>query len=232
MTELGRFNALCREHGVTYGQGVAMGLKLPEKRRKPVAVKPDATPEGCFDCALFAELYNAGKKWTEIAKDLGVHTKTVHSWVCAMGLPSNWKCGGKTRIKNPPVTPDEIRRKAIAAGFGRRKKIHLDCVKFATAYNAGCSNGEIAEATGASSTTVARWLDKLGLKGNRTCRTNAPVKNDPVTPEQVYELAKAAGILVVERSAADEQTQVPLVGLCEECNPGVSGVEGTGVRSA
>lgn len=28
-TELGQFNALCREHGVSYGQGVAMGLKLP-----------------------------------------------------------------------------------------------------------------------------------------------------------------------------------------------------------
>lgn len=230
MTELSRFCALCDEHGVTYGQGVAMGLKLPEKK-KPVAVKPDVTPEVCFDCALFAELYNAGKKWTEIAKELGVHTKTVHSWVYAMGLPSNWKCGGKTRVENPPVTPDEIRRKAIAAGIGKRQKIHLDCVKFATAYNAGCSNGEIGEATGASSTTVTRWLDKLGLKGNRTCRTNAPVKNDPVAPEQVYELAKAVGILVVERSAADEQTQVPLVGLCEECNPGVSGVEGTAVRS-
>ena len=203
MTELSRFNALCREHGVTYGQGVAMGLKLPEKK-KPVAVKPDATPEVCFDCALFAELYNAGKKWTEIAKALGVSAHTVHSWAYVMGVPSNWKCGGKTRVENPPVTPDEIRRKAISAGIGKQQKVYLDCVKFAAAYNAGCSNGEIAEATGASKTMVTRWLDKLGLKGNRTCRTNAPVKNDPVTPEQVYELAKAAGILVVERSAADE----------------------------
>ena len=235
MTELSRFNALCREHGVTYGHGVAMGLKLPEKKKpvavKPVAVKPDATPEVCFDCALFAELYNAGKKWTEIAKALGVSAHTVHSWAYAMGVPSNWKCGGHTRVANQPVTPEEIRRRALSAGIGKRKKIHLDCVKFATAYNAGCSNSEIAEATGASSRTVARWLDKLGLKGNRTCRTNAPVKNDPVTPEQVYELAKAAGILVVERSAADEQTKIPLVGLCEECNPGVSGVEGTAVRN-
>lgn len=231
MTELSRFNALCREHGVTYGQGVAMGLKLPEKKRKLVAVKADVAPEVCFDCGLFAELYNAGKKWTEIAKELGVHTKTVHSWVYAMGLPSNWKCGGKTRVENPPVTPDEIRRKAITAGIGKQQKAYLDCAKFATAYNDGCSNGEIGEATGASSRTVARWLDKLGLKGNRTCRTNAPVKNDPVTPEQVYELAKAAGILVVERSAAGEQTKVPLVGLCEECNPGVSGVKGTAVRN-
>lgn len=49
--------------------------------------------------------------------------------------------------------------------------------------------------------------------------------------EQVYELAKAAGIKVVERSAAGEQTKVPLVGLCEECNPGVSGVKGTAVRN-
>lgn len=49
--------------------------------------------------------------------------------------------------------------------------------------------------------------------------------------EQVYELAKAAGILVVERSADGEQTKIPLVGLCEECNPGVSGVEGTAVRN-
>ena len=203
MTELSRFNALCLEHGVTYGQGVAMGLKLPEKK-KPAVVKPDVAPEACFDCALFAELYNAGKKWTEIAKALGVSAHTVHSWAYAMGVPSNWKRGGKTRVENPPVTPDEIRRKAIAAGIEKRQKIHLDCVKFATAYNDGCSNGEIGGATGASSRTVARWLDKLGLKGNRTCRTNAPVKNDPVTPEQVYELAKAAGILVVERSAADE----------------------------
>lgn len=30
MTELSRFCALCDEHGVTYGQGVAMGLKLPD----------------------------------------------------------------------------------------------------------------------------------------------------------------------------------------------------------
>lgn len=52
-----------------------------------------------------------------------------------------------------------------------------------------------------------------------------------VQVEQVYELAKAAGILVVERSAAGEQTKVPLVGLCEECNPGVSGVKGTDVRN-
>lgn len=203
-TELSRFNALCREHGVTYGQGVAMGLKLPEKRRKPVAVKEDVAPEVCFDCDLFSELYNAGKKWTEIAKELGVSAHTVHIWAYAMGVPSNWKCGGKTRVENPPVTPDEIRRKAISAGIGKQQKAYLDCAKFATAYNDGCSNGEIGEATGASSRTVARWLDKLGLKGNRTCRTNAPVKNDPVTPEQVYELAKAAGILVVERSAADE----------------------------
>ena len=49
--------------------------------------------------------------------------------------------------------------------------------------------------------------------------------------ERVYELAKAAGMLVVERSAVDEQTKIPLVGLCEECNPGVSGVEGTAVRN-
>ena len=49
--------------------------------------------------------------------------------------------------------------------------------------------------------------------------------------EQVYEPAKAAGILVVERSAAGEQTKIPLVGLCEECNPGVSGVEGTAIRN-
>lgn len=161
-------------------------------------MKPDATPEVCFDCALFAELYNAGKKWTEIAKALGVSAHTVHSWAYAMGVPSNWKSGGKTRVENPPVTPDEIRRKAIAAGIGKRQKIHLDCVKFATAYNAGCSNGEIAEATGASKTIVIRWLDKLGLKGNRTKGTNDPVKNAPVTPEQVYELAKAAGILVIE----------------------------------
>ena len=202
-TELGRFNALCREHGVTYGQGVAMGLKLPEKK-KPVAVKPDATPEVCFDCALFAELYNAGKKWTEVAKALGVSAHTVHSWAYAMGVPSNWKCGGHTRVANQPVTPDEIRGKAIAAGIGKRQKVHLDCVKFSTAYNAGCSNGEIAEATGTSKTMVTRWLDKLGMKGNRTCRANALVKNDPVTPEQVYERAKAAGIPVVERSAADE----------------------------
>lgn len=33
MAELARFNTLCREHGVTYGQGVAMGLKLPEQER-------------------------------------------------------------------------------------------------------------------------------------------------------------------------------------------------------
>ena len=32
-TELGRFNALCREHGVTYGQGVAMGLTLPTRKK-------------------------------------------------------------------------------------------------------------------------------------------------------------------------------------------------------
>lgn len=203
-TELGRFNALCRKHGVTYGQGVAMGLKLPEKRRKPVAVKADVAPEVCFDCDLFSELYNAGKKWTEIAKELGVSEKMVHSWAYAMGVPSNWKCGGHTRVANQPVTPEEIRRRALSAGIGKRQKIHLDCVKFATAYNAGCSNREIAEATGASKTIVIRWLDKLGLKGNRTKGTNDPVKNAPVTPEQVYELAKAAGILVVERSAADE----------------------------
>ena len=231
MTELSRFNALCREHGVTYGQGVAMGLELPEKKRKPVAVKEDVAPEVCFDCDLFSELYNAGKKWTEIAKALGVSAHTVHSWAHAMGVPSNWKCGGHTRVANQPVTPEEIRRRALSAGIGKRQKIHLDCVKFATAYNAGCSNREIAEATGASKTIVIRWLDKLGLKGNRTKGTNDPVKNAPVTPEQVYELAKAAGILVVERSAAGEQTKIPLVGLCEECNPGVSGVEGTGVRS-
>lgn len=203
-TELGRFNALCRKHGVTYGQGVAMGLKLPEKRRKSVAVKADVALEVCFDCDLFSELYNAGKKWTEISKELGVSEKMVHSWAYAMGVPSNWKCGGKTRVENPPVTPDEIRKKAIAAGIGKRQKVYLDCVKFATAYNAGCSNGEIGEATGASRTMVTRWLDKLGLKGNRTQGTNEPVKNAPVTPEQVYERAKAAGILVVERSAADE----------------------------
>lgn len=203
-TELGRFNALCREHGATYGQGVAMGLKLPEKKRKPVAVKADVAPEVCFDCDLFSELYNAGKKWTEIAKALGVSAHTVHSWAYAMGVPSNWKIGGHTRVENQPVTPEEIRRRALSAGIGKRKKIHLDRVKFATAYNAGCSNGEIAEATGASKTIVIRWLDKLGLKGNRTKGTNDPVKNAPVTPEQVYELAKAAGILVVERSAADE----------------------------
>ena len=203
-TELGRFNALCREHGVTYGQGVAMGLKLPEKKRKPVAVKADVAPEVCFDCDLFSELYNAGKKWTEIAKALGVSAHTVHSWAYAMGVPSNWKWGGHTRVANQPVTPEEIRRRALSAGIGKRKKIHLDCVKFATAYNAGCSNREIAEPTGASKTIVIRWLDKLGLKGNRTKGTNDPVKNAPVTPEQVYELAKAAGILAVERSAADE----------------------------
>lgn len=230
-TELGRFNALCRKHGVTYGQGVAMGLKLPEKRRKPVVVKADVVPEVCFDCGLFAELYNAGKKWTEIAKELGVSEKVVHNWAYAMGLPSNWKCGGKTRVENPPVTPEEIRKKAISAGIGKRQKVYLDCVKFATAYNAGCSNGEIGEETGASKTMVIRWLDKLGLKGNRTHGSNEPVKNAPVTPEQVYERAKAAGIPVVERSAAGEQTKVPLVGLCEECNPGVSGVEGTAVRN-
>lgn len=197
-TELGQFNALCRKHGVSYGQGVAMGLKLPEKRRKPVSVKADVAPEVCFDCDLFSELYNAGKKWTEIAKELGVSAHTVHSWAYAMGVPSNWKCGGHTRVANQPVTPEEIRRRALSAGIGKRQKIHLDCVKFATAYNAGCSNREIAEATGASKTIVIRWLDKLGLKGNRTKGTNDPVKNAPVTPEQVYELAKAAGILVVE----------------------------------
>lgn len=37
--------------------------------------------------------------------------------------------------------------------------------------------------------------------------------------------------LAFERRNVNEQTKVPLVGLCEECNPGVSGVKGTAVRN-
>ena len=199
-TELARFNALCRERGVSYGQGVAMELKLPEKKKR--AVKPDKllVVEGAepFDCSLFAKRYNAGENWAEIAKALGVSAHTVHSWAYAMGVPSNWKCGGHTRVVNRPVTPEEIRRRALSAGIGKRRKVLLDSFKFAEAYNAGCSNAEIGEATGVTRTTVIRWLQKLGLRGNRTRGTNAPVKNKPVTPEQVYKLAVAAGIKVVE----------------------------------
>ena len=199
-TELARFNALCREHGVSYGQGVAMGLKLPEKKKR--AVKPDKllVVEGAepFDCSLFAKRYNAGENWAEIAKALGVSAHTVHSWAYAMGVPSNWKCGGHTRVANQPVTPEEIRRRALSAGIGKRREVPLDCFKFAEAYSSGCSNAEIGEATGTTRTTVIRWLQKMGLRGNRTHGTNDPVKNKPVTPEQVYRLAVAAGIKVAE----------------------------------
>lgn len=36
MTELSRFCALCDEHGVTYGQGVAMGLNLQHGGRHTI----------------------------------------------------------------------------------------------------------------------------------------------------------------------------------------------------
>ena len=164
-TELARFNALCREHGVTYGQGVAMGLKLPERKKK----ESDKAAESAIPAMV------TRKK-------------------------SKWKAGP------------------------------IDCVKLADLYNRGCSVQEIADGLGISMQAAYNRMCKLELPSNRTQGWKT-VQNPEVTPEQLYERALAVEMPVVERRNVNEQTQVPLVGLCEECNPGVSGVEGTAVRS-
>lgn len=124
-TELARFCALCDEHGVTYGQGVAMGLKLPEKKKKG----SDKTAESAapamvtrkkskwrarpIDCTKLAELYNRGCSVQEIADGLGISMQAAYNRMCKLELPSNRTQGGKT-VQNPTVTPDQLYERALA----------------------------------------------------------------------------------------------------------------------
>lgn len=205
-TELGRFNALCREHGVTYGQGVAMGLKLPEKKEKrdPVAIEP--VREVRFDCDLFANLYNAGLSWSEMAPSFGVHASTLSVWAQRMFLENNVPQGGKVRVYNQKVTPEEIRKRALEAGIiwrgERRVRFYepctLDCSAFADAYNKGLSGNKIGKELGVSSATAVRWIDRLGLPSNTAPGGKRVADNPKVTAAQVYERAKKAGIKTVE----------------------------------
>ena len=205
-TELGQFNALCRKHGVTYGQGVAMGLKLPEKKEKrdPVAIEP--VREVRFDCDLFAKLYNAGLSWSEMAPSFGVHKGTLADWVRSMYLDCNVARGGKVRVYNQKVTPEEIRKRALEAGLiwhGERRirkyePRALDCSAFADAYNKGLSGNKIGKALGVSSATAVRWIDCLGLPSNTAPGGKQVTDNPKVTAAQVYERAKKAGIKTVE----------------------------------
>ena len=210
-TELGRFNALCREHGVTYGQGVAMGLKLPEKRRRsdPISIEP--AKEVRFDCDLFAKLYNAGLSWSEMAPSFGAHKGTVSDWAQRMYLDCNVAHGGvahggKVRVHNQKVTPEEIRKRALEArliwhGERRIRKYEsrtLDCSAFADAYNKGLSGNKIGKALGVSSATAVRWIDRLGLPSNTAPGGKRVADNPKVTAAQVYERAKKAGIKTVE----------------------------------
>ena len=205
-TELGRFNALCRKHGVTYGQGVAMGLKLPEKRRKPEPISIELAKEVRFDCDLFATLYNAGLSWTEMAPSFGVNKATLANWARSMYLDNNAKCGGKGRVRNQKVTPEEIRKRALEAGLiwhGERRirkyeSRTLDCSAFADAYNKGLSGNKIGKALGVSSATAVRWIDRLGHPSNTAPGGKRVADNPKVTAAQVYERAKKAGIKTVE----------------------------------
>lgn len=119
-TELGRFNALCREHGVTYGQGVAMGLTLSEPKLESVGVtqKKAASrfPVKPLDCTHFSELYNEGYGIVEIAGELGVPKSTLYRWMVKLDTPSNLT-RGNTRIYNPKVTPEQVYERAKAAGI-------------------------------------------------------------------------------------------------------------------
>ena len=121
MAELARFNALCREHGVTYGQGVAMGLKLPEQEKG--ALRPGKTTPGhgkwragSLDCCKFAELYNLGCNNQEIADGLRMNVNAVHKRMKMLGLPGNRTQGGK-KVRNPEVTPEQLYDRAEAVGM-------------------------------------------------------------------------------------------------------------------
>ena len=120
-TELGRFNAICREYGVTYGQGVAMGLKLQETPEESSSAEVRGWRRtkwkgGPIDCRKFAELYNRGCNTVEIAKELGLGTNAMYSRMNALCLLSNRTQGGK-QVQNPKVTPEQLYRRAKAIGM-------------------------------------------------------------------------------------------------------------------
>ena len=124
-TELARFNALCREHGVTYGQGVAMGLKLPERKKKEsdkaaesaipamVTRKKSKWKAGPIDCVKLADLYNRGCSVQKIADGLGISMQAAYNRMCKLELPSNRTQGWKT-VQNPEVTPEQLYERALA----------------------------------------------------------------------------------------------------------------------
>ena len=126
-TELDRFAALCREYGVTYGQGVAMGLTLPTREKGECEPAKSSLPErtdqsgpkwkaGPLDCRKLAELYNCGCSTQEIADGLGISLKTAYNRMNKLGLRSNRTQGGK-KVHNPEITPRQLYKRAEAVGM-------------------------------------------------------------------------------------------------------------------
>lgn len=122
-TELGRFNALCREYGVTYGQGVAMGLTLqPGENKKAVPVEPmranrlpTRAPAKPLDCTRFSELYNRGCNNQKIAGELAVPKSSLYRWMKKLGIPGN-SDKGRNRIYNAEITSEWVYEQAKAVG--------------------------------------------------------------------------------------------------------------------
>lgn len=120
-TELGRFNALCREHGVTIRAGRCNGSEAPRTGKGGAeAGKSHARPwqmeSWPLDCCKFAELYNLGCNNQEIADGLRMNVKAVHKRMKMLGLPGNRTQGGK-KVRNPEVTPEQLYDRAEAVGM-------------------------------------------------------------------------------------------------------------------
>ena len=124
MAELARFNTLCREHGVTYGQGVAMGLTLqPGENKKAAPVEPmqanrvtPRVPAKPLDCTLFSELYNRGCNNSEIARELAIPKSNLYRWMKRLDIPGNSDKGGN-RIYNAEITSEWVYEQAKAIGL-------------------------------------------------------------------------------------------------------------------
>lgn len=122
-TELGRFNAMCREKGVSYGKGVAMGLQLPSPKsnagkygrmiKKSGRIWRNSGP---FDCVKFAELYNKGYNTSKISREMGVPYRILYDRMQTLCIEGNMSQNG-TMIDNPEITPEELYQRAKIVGM-------------------------------------------------------------------------------------------------------------------
>lgn len=109
--------------------------------------KRAGNPYSGFDVERFRALYAQGLCDSEIAREMDRHRKTITAHRERLGLPRNeYSNGWQPKL------------------WDTDKAKHM--------YDAGCSDGVIAQAVGVSATTVARWRYKNGFPANHNFPIN------------------------------------------------------------